>query len=377
MKRKAFTLTELLVVVVILGVLATVAVPKFSRVLETRRTTEAENMLSAVRTEQEARCTMGKPYWGPQQEGQVQVLSKAGVSPNYSYELLAGGIDAQRPGKYTLRMWYKTGEICCEGEGCSELNKNYPTCGEAPADECMGQEAQPPVPYVPEPNCGEEPADNGTTESCGNCGIRTKTYTCDASTSWIWQAQWSSCQETAKPGDVGTTKACACGGTQTKDYQCVNNAWSAVWSDCNGGGGECEPGDEETKHCGPVTSTAKRARTCTQSCTWSDWGDCYCEDGNLNSKYHCCNSGTPYTNAGCYSYEIEVSKRGPTEQIQSRTACGFDRWTNECEPDFCTSGSWAWQSCRIINERGTRVDINHCRVTTTIEVRTCVPKLIP
>ena len=52
-KKRAFTLPELLVVVIVLGTLATVAVPKFTRVLETRKTAEAENMLSAVRTDQE------------------------------------------------------------------------------------------------------------------------------------------------------------------------------------------------------------------------------------------------------------------------------------------------------------------------------------
>ena len=52
MRKKAFTLTELLVVVIVLGVLAAVAVPKFSRVLETRKTSEAEEIFSAVRTEQ-------------------------------------------------------------------------------------------------------------------------------------------------------------------------------------------------------------------------------------------------------------------------------------------------------------------------------------
>ena len=52
-KKKAFTLTELLVVVIVVGVLAAVVLPKFSKVMETRKTTEAEELMAAVRTEQE------------------------------------------------------------------------------------------------------------------------------------------------------------------------------------------------------------------------------------------------------------------------------------------------------------------------------------
>ena len=60
--KKAFSLTELLVVVLVLGVLAAVGVPKMKQVLESRKTTEAEEVLSAVRSEQEMRCVMGKSY---------------------------------------------------------------------------------------------------------------------------------------------------------------------------------------------------------------------------------------------------------------------------------------------------------------------------
>ena len=61
-KKKAFTLTELLVVVIVIGVLAAIVLPKFSKVMETRKTTEAEELMAAVRTEQERRCALDKPY---------------------------------------------------------------------------------------------------------------------------------------------------------------------------------------------------------------------------------------------------------------------------------------------------------------------------
>ena len=61
-KKKAFTLTELLVVVIVIGVLSAVVLPKFSKVIETRKTTEAEELMAAVRTEQERRCALDKDY---------------------------------------------------------------------------------------------------------------------------------------------------------------------------------------------------------------------------------------------------------------------------------------------------------------------------
>ena len=153
-KNKAFTLTELLVVVIVLGVLAAVAVPKFTRVLETRRTTEAENMLSAVRMEQEKRCSLGQNYTGDFGKIETVAYARTGEgqaqSANYTYALTATGASASREGKeYVLKMpSYKSGEICCEGEGCESLNKSYRPCSEVTVevDECAATDV-----VIPEP----------------------------------------------------------------------------------------------------------------------------------------------------------------------------------------------------------------------------------
>ena len=143
-QKKAFTLTELLVVVIVLGVLAAVAVPKFSRVLETRKTTEAEEIFSAVRTEQESRCALGKNYLTDKTK--LSMMSGADNSANYRYTLTGQGIAAASGKGYTLKMLsYKDGQICCEGEYCGSLNKNYPSCTgiSVNLDECAGPEPGP------------------------------------------------------------------------------------------------------------------------------------------------------------------------------------------------------------------------------------------
>lgn len=196
-KKKAFTLTELLVVVVIIGVLAAVVLPKFNKVVETRKTTEAEEIMAAVRTEQEYRCALDKPYIG-------NIAKFSEILPNaqtkhFGYSLETTGMLASSKGKYayTLKMpSYADGRVCCEGAECNKLNKDYPSCAEL--------EAKPDYKLATQCKAELPTCDNSHTEgeistqtACG-CGTATYTrWTCNGS-AWITYQDASSCRNVSQ-----------------------------------------------------------------------------------------------------------------------------------------------------------------------------------
>ena len=91
MRRKGFTLTELLVVVMIIGLLAAVVQPRFHKVVDTYRALEAEHVMTAIRNEQTVRCTLDKDY--TKQAGKL-VSMPAHDSSNFAYRLTTTGVVA-------------------------------------------------------------------------------------------------------------------------------------------------------------------------------------------------------------------------------------------------------------------------------------------
>ncbi len=237
--NRAFTLTELLVVVIVVGTLAAVAAPKFSRVLETRRTTEAEEMLSAVRTEQEYRCVQGKNYL--KNVASLDMLASGKNSKNYSYSLSNTGATATSLGKdYSIRMpAYRTGLLCCEGEYCGSLNKSYPACAASMADDtdacsAANTPADPSDPVQPsDPGKDQDPCTQ-TPNTCA-CPTYAEAHPCECD------------------ADYATANPCTCQGENTQ-VCCESKGltWDAATKSCTSGTSDEPPCSGTKKFVGQV-----------------------------------------------------------------------------------------------------------------------------
>ena len=153
-ERKAFTLSELLIVVVVIAALSAVALPQYKKVLESRKIGEAESVLTSVRNEQERRCAVGKAY--AKNLDTLSDLVPDTATKNFDYKISGDSMLAQSKGSfnYTLKVAaFRDGRICCEnGGGSSDCSKfNYPSCKSledaggivSAKDECGAEEEMP------------------------------------------------------------------------------------------------------------------------------------------------------------------------------------------------------------------------------------------
>lgn len=120
-------------VVLMIGVLSAMVLPKYTRVVDSFRVLEAEQLMRAVRGEQETRCTLGRKY--TIFASKLGVLSQNRASgdtyttSHFTYTLTNSGIRALSAKGYTLDMpSYLDGRICCDA--CAAFTKNYLTCTE-------------------------------------------------------------------------------------------------------------------------------------------------------------------------------------------------------------------------------------------------------
>ncbi len=359
-KEKAFTLTELLIVVIVIGILSAVVLPKFNKVVETRKTTEAEEVMAAIRTEQEYRCSLNKRYTTNFtsfiENGDVKLTPVSGEtskaqSKNFTYTLTNAGVTAKStdPNKnYTLEMpSFADGRISCTGNYCHQLNKNY-----LPYEELIAKAdyANPLSSCATVINCVGETMQECTCSDGGTGG--TQMRNCDM-TSGTWSG-WSECTGCEFPAcDDGTTESslCSCPGglSGTKTHTCIGGTWGD-WSGCS-----CDV--PQTQECeGPSTTSCCDGRgTKTRTCSngeWSDWGSCEgctCDESSRPKRQRC---DTAWLYPQCdettgewYFETCEGSLCGPGTQT---TTCHCDNGstghkTRSCNP---ATGHWDnWGEC--------------------------------
>ena len=362
--KKAFTLTELLMVVLVLGVLATVSVPKMKQVLETRRTTEAENMMGAIRSEQEKRCVSNKSY--SQKWSSVQNVAPKQETSSYKYTLTPTGVIASGSA-YSLQMpSYADGRICCSGAGCNSLNKSYPLCNSefsaslSVAAECEATDAEE---EADEPICENQPDNLTEVVPCGckNGGTKTNIYdtnTCswvegicdisdDCACSGTTPGETQACEPSAFPG-----QAC---GIQQALYDCDPTTGEYVfasWHDtctvtdaCQVESGDCCASDFEGDFLSCIankygTSSAEYKCSSGQSSACFSALGIYTGTNGSTPNYSA--EGQAFVNGGYKNYACSQTVPCMTDMPSDSSSC------NGCGTRSavyeCINGKWEWTS---------------------------------
>lgn len=342
--KRGFTLSEILVVVLIISVLAAVVYPLYTKSVTKSRAVEAINLLEMVRNKQIQRFAReGEYYSSFSSMGQLtsnkdkEVLFGAGEQlkvKDYTLSLnnSTNCMNAQyRKGstEFTFSTSYETAGLGCSGSICSSFGniigsaQSVCNCGKKTCDngftlnavtcdcDCAmscnqdGRCYEPSGGGVSRPcsgGCGTEtaistcngldwhgscwsPTKAKESQPCGSKG--TQTRTCKAACSGEDCTAWGQCVGQQCVGEKpSTTKACGKCGTQTQSVDCDDKTglWSPGGFGTCTGEGICSPG--ETAECGNEGS-----KTCGDSC---GWGTCEgekidCEGSNSQA---CGNCGT-------------------------------------------------------------------------------------
>lgn len=92
LSKQGFTLMELLVVLVIVGVIAGLAFPKYSKSVELSHRKDAENQLILIHSAQKMYASRQSNhfYWGPA-SGATPELKLASINQNLGLNILANG----------------------------------------------------------------------------------------------------------------------------------------------------------------------------------------------------------------------------------------------------------------------------------------------
>jgi len=364
-----FTLAEMLVVVIIIAILASIAYPLYMKAVTKSRAVEAFSLLDTVRNKQIQKFAKDREYYTDfSKMGQLttdraqETISGQELKVNdYTVKLNTekNCISAKYQkgnNSFTMSTGYETSGIGCTGNVCKSFgdiigsseevcNCGSKTCnGGYTLDEgtcnCSCN-----LGCTDGNSCYSPTQTQPTSQSCGNGG--TQTRYCSASCSGGACGAWSACSGGSTPcSGSKPAESQACGncnlGTQTRTVTCdtSNGSWqTGTWGACSGGG-TCSPGATQTCN---TTGT----QTCSSSCSW---GSCSGGTGGCDSsqKTLCSSSGGTWNNSTCKcsctgAKTWDASDGCKCSDVAAGSACGSSGGTwdvNGCSCDCGDTKTW-------------------------------------
>lgn len=126
--RKGFTLIELLVVVLIIGILASIAIPQYFKVVEKSRTAEAMSLISSIKSAQERYLARGGNYTSnfTQLDIMYPGMTAANITTKFFTASIAAGADANGPTYQLTVTRHTTNSSVAARYGLYALTTNVP-----------------------------------------------------------------------------------------------------------------------------------------------------------------------------------------------------------------------------------------------------------
>ncbi|MEA3307620.1 MAG: prepilin-type N-terminal cleavage/methylation domain-containing protein [Elusimicrobiota bacterium] len=138
--KKGFTLIELLVVVLIIGILASIAIPQYFKVVEKSRVSEAMSTIAAIKSAQERYLARGGAYTSnfTQLDIQYPGMTASNITVKFYSVAIAAGNCASGPCYNLTVTRHQNSSTVAARYGAYSLNVNVPDRPQVQIAGCPG-----------------------------------------------------------------------------------------------------------------------------------------------------------------------------------------------------------------------------------------------